>query len=41
VTGFLAPPIDWMRANGSPSKPPNTSRSAGRPAFGRSSSSMF
>ncbi|QDS70278.1 hypothetical protein FKW77_007842 [Venturia effusa] len=38
---MLAPPVDWMRATGSPSKPPNSHRAGGRPGLGRTSSSIF
>lgn len=38
---MLAPPVDWMRATGSPSKPPNSHRAGGRPGLGRTSSNIF
>ncbi|RDI82531.1 hypothetical protein Vi05172_g7419 [Venturia inaequalis] len=38
---MLAPPVDWMRATGSPSKPPNGPRTGGRPALARTSSNIF
>lgn len=38
---MLAPPVDWMRATGSPSKPPNGHRAGGRPGLGRTSSNIF
>jgi forkhead transcription factor HCM1 len=41
TSGMFAPPIDWMRANGSPSKPPNSHRPGGRPGLGRTSSNIF
>ncbi|TID15940.1 hypothetical protein E2P81_ATG08803 [Venturia nashicola] len=38
---MLAPPVDWRRATGSPSKPPNSHRAGGRPSLGRTSSNIF
>lgn len=40
IGGMLAPPSQWSRATGSPSKPPGNGRS-GRPALGRSLTSIW
>jgi forkhead transcription factor HCM1 len=39
-SGMLAPPTNWSRATGSPSKPPS-GRGSGRPSLGRSMTSIW
>jgi forkhead transcription factor HCM1 len=41
TSSMFAPPLDWMRATGSPSKPPNSHRAGGRPGLGRTASNIF
>lgn len=43
ATHLLPPPTTsgWMRSNGSPSRPPTSTRAHGRPSLGRSTTTMF